>query len=68
VGKSMGKECDCKSEEMPKYLQELLEIQGTEFLDTRDSVPMNTIDYMHLDKEGHRLLAKLVFNKIKNIL
>jgi lysophospholipase L1-like esterase len=68
VGISMGKACDSKSEEMPVYLRELVELQGTEFLDASDTVSMNTIDYMHLDKEGHRLLAKLVFNKIKNIL
>jgi lysophospholipase L1-like esterase len=68
VGKSMGKDCDRKSEELSKHLEELLKIQGTEFLDTKGIVPMNTIDYMHLDEEGHRLLAKLVFDKIKDLL
>lgn len=68
IGKPMGKECDVKSEEMPKILGELLKNSGIEFLDTKGSVPMNTIDYMHLDAEGHRLLSKLVFHKINNIL
>lgn len=68
VGKSMGKGCDGKSEEFPMYLNELLQIQGTEFLDTKGIVSMNKIDYMHLDEQGHEILARLVLNKIKNIL
>lgn len=67
ISKSMGRECDLKSEEMSKYLIELLE-HGIEFLDTKGLVEMNKIDFMHLDEEGHRLLAQLVFNKIKSIL
>ncbi|MED1468938.1 SGNH/GDSL hydrolase family protein [Bacillus salipaludis] len=68
VGKSMGKNCDRKSAELPSHLKELLQLQGTEFLDLSGHVPMNTIDYMHLDEEGHQLLAKLVLQKIKNML
>ncbi|MEK4425337.1 GDSL-type esterase/lipase family protein [Solibacillus sp. FSL K6-1523] len=68
VGPAMGSECDLKSEEMSKYLKELLAVQGTEFLDTKGLVPMNNIDFMHLDEEGHELLSKLVFHKIKSIL
>ncbi|MGX6444883.1 GDSL-type esterase/lipase family protein [Neobacillus sp. K501] len=67
VGKSMGRDCDRKSEELSIHLSELMKIQGTEFLATKGIVPMNTIDYMHLDEEGHRLLAKLVFNKINKL-
>lgn len=68
VGKSMGRECDLKSAEMPQHLMELLEIQGTEFLDTKGHVQMNNIDFMHLDEEGHKQLSQLVFNKVKNLL
>ncbi|TDK64104.1 lipolytic enzyme, G-D-S-L [Bacillus salipaludis] len=68
VGKSMGKNCDQKSAELPSHLEELLQLQGTEFLDLSGRVPMNTIDYMHLDQEGHQLLARLVLQKIKNML
>lgn len=68
VGKSMGKDCDLKSAELSTHLKGLMQMQNTEFLDTKGIVPMNTIDYMHLDEEGHRLLSELVFNKIKNIL
>ena len=68
VAKSMGRECDLKSEWISKHLQPLLENQDIEFLDTKGLVEMNKVDYMHLDEEGHRKLSKLVFNKIKNIL
>jgi lysophospholipase L1-like esterase len=68
VGKSMGKDCDLKSAELSTHMEELMQMQNTEFLDAKNIVPMNTIDFMHLNEEGHRLLAKLVFNKIKNIL
>ncbi|MET3697869.1 lysophospholipase L1-like esterase [Bacillus oleivorans] len=68
VGKSMGRECDVKSEELPKILKEILETEEINFLDTTWIVPMNEIDFMHLDEEGHELLSKLVFNKIKEIL
>lgn len=68
VGKSMGRECDQKSSEMPQHLKGLLDIQGTELLDTKGHVQMNNIDFMHLDEEGHQLLSQLVFHKIKSML
>lgn len=68
VGKSMGKGCDSKSAELSTHLAELMQIQKTDFLDTKGIVPMNSVDFMHLDVEGHKLLAELVFNKVKNIL
>lgn len=68
IGKSMGDGCDIKSAQLGNHLAELLENQHTHFLDTKGLVEMNNIDYMHLDEEGHRLLAQLVFNKIKSIL
>ncbi|WP_071459185.1 SGNH/GDSL hydrolase family protein [Bacillus massilinigeriensis] len=68
IGKSMGKHCDVKSEELAMHLEELLSETGIDFLNTGRKVPMNTIDFMHLDEYGHRLLARLVFDKIKDIL
>ncbi|WP_033827068.1 GDSL-type esterase/lipase family protein [Bacillus andreraoultii] len=68
VGKSMGRGCDRKSEEFPEYLNDLLQEQAIHFLNTRGLVPMNTIDYMHLDETGHRMLVELVYRKIKEIL
>lgn len=68
IGASMGSGCDIKSEEMPKYLEELLKAQNTDFLNTKGIVHMGTVDYMHLDQEGHKRLAELVFHKLQNIL
>lgn len=68
IGKSMGKDCDDKTEHLAGHLTELLQESGIELLDSKGKVPMNRIDYMHLDEEGHELLAKLVFNKVKTIL
>ncbi|OCA87923.1 hypothetical protein A8F94_08825 [Bacillus sp. FJAT-27225] len=68
VGKSMGKGCDIKSAELSLHLAELLQLEEIDFLDTKGMVPMNTVDFMHLDEEGHKLLAELVFNKLKTML
>lgn len=67
-GESMGEGCDKKSEEFPKYLKNLLKEYQIEFLDTSGIVSMNTIDYMHLDEEGHKKMADLVYKKVKEIL
>lgn len=68
VSWSMGKDCDVKSEQFPGYLKEMLAEHAINFIDTKGIVSMNTIDYMHLDAEGHELLAKLIFNKIKKTI
>ena len=69
IGSPMGKDCDKKSEELPKHLQKLLEAEDIEFLDTAGKVNMNqNADFMHLDETGHEQLSKLVFDKIKTLL
>lgn len=68
VGPAMGKGCDRKSLELPKYLEELLKGHDIEFLNTAGKITMNEIDFMHLDENGHRELSKLVFDKINYIL
>ncbi|QKY70771.1 GDSL-type esterase/lipase family protein [Lentibacillus sp. CBA3610] len=65
---SMGKNCDVKSKELPVYLKQLIAGTDIEFLDTSEAVSMNDIDYMHLDKEGHELLAEHVLKKVKEII
>ena len=68
VSKTMGLDCDRKSEEFPHYLADLLKIQEIDFLNTKELVQMNEIDYMHLNEEGHKQLAELVFHKLKSSL
>lgn len=67
IGNAMGEGCAKKSLELSEFLEIMLQAEQIEFLNA-SSIPMNTIDFMHLDEEGHKLLAQLVFNKIKKIL
>jgi len=67
VGAAMGEGCHEKSRMLSAHLEELLPPE-IDFLVTQDVVEMNDIDYMHLTVEGHKLLAELVFNKLKKIL
>ena len=65
ISHSMGKDCNVKSEKFPGYLKVMLAENAIDFIDTKGNISMNNIDYMHLDAEGHELLAKFIFNKIK---
>ncbi|WP_047985172.1 GDSL-type esterase/lipase family protein [Ornithinibacillus californiensis] len=64
----MGDNCDIKSEALPTYLKEMLQNENIEYLNLGKQVSMNTIDYMHLDEDGHKLTAELVHIKIKEML
>lgn len=68
IGDAMGDGCDRKSEQLADHLRQLLADTPISFLDSQQYVSMNEIDYMHLNEEGHELLAQLVFNKIMPIL
>ncbi|MNP29325.1 hypothetical protein D3C76_1223440 [compost metagenome] len=68
IGKPMGIHCSEKSKEVPGILAALLEETDIHFIDSKDHVSMNEIDYMHLDPEGHRRMADLVKQHIKRIL
>jgi lysophospholipase L1-like esterase len=68
VHHSMGDNCDKKSEEFPVHLEKMLQDGEIEFLNLGNQVPMNTIDFMHLDEDGHKLTSELVHNKIMEIL
>lgn len=63
VAATMGRECAEKSVAFPARLEKLLEDQRISYLNA-SHIPMNEIDYMHLDETGHALLAELVFDKI----
>ena len=55
----MGKGCAEKSEALAGVFQKTALEQGCAFLDAGaiEGVKMSSCDHMHLDKEGHRLLA-----------
>ena len=65
---SMGRECDTKSKEMIPFLKEMALLNGFEFLNTDELVTMNHLDYMHLDVNGHKKMAKAIEDKILKIL
>lgn len=57
VAEEMGM-CSERSMGLAKEYRRIAEELGTEFLDAGAFVRMNTIDYMHLDRESHRILAE----------
>jgi len=65
---SMGRECDTKSKEMIPFLKEMALLNGFEFLNTDELFTMNHLDYMHLDVDGHKKMAKAIEDKILEIL
>ena len=67
IGAAMGANCHLKSEALPNYLAQLCHEEKIDYLDA-SSIPMNTIDFMHLSVEGHKLLGELVFNKVQSII
>lgn len=67
IGEAMGDHCAEKSAQLAAYLEPMLKEEDIHFLNAA-TIPMNEIDYMHLDEEGHKLLAQLVFNKLNGIL
>lgn len=66
IRRSMGKDCDTKSKELPKYIEEFLTDSSIHFLDASKAVSMNKIDYMHLDETGHSNMAKIIFEKLSS--
>ena len=53
----MGEGCLEKSRALPPYLEAVAKANGIAFFDAKDC-PFNTVDFMHLSKEGHRILAE----------
>lgn len=68
VVNSMGLGCDIKASELEGHLKEFLKLEDIELIETKGIIPMNNIDYMHLDSDGHRIMADLVFSKITRYL
>lgn len=69
IGGTMGTQCSGKSKEIAKHLGKLLgHTPGIHFADASGHVPMNDIDYMHLDPKGHRLMSEFMYDQIVRIL
>lgn len=67
LGPTMGVDCDLKSKDLAKHLKGFLKLQKTEYIDTQNYIEMNNIDFMHLDKDNHKKLAELIFEKLSEI-
>jgi len=67
IGRPMGIHCSEKSMELSEHLTTLLKGTDIHFVDSREHVGMNEIDYMHLDSEGHRQMAELVLQHVRRI-
>ena len=58
-GDTMGELCVEKSEQLAKYYKEQCELLGCHFADAGAmGCEFNSIDYMHLTKQGHATLAE----------
>ena len=53
-----------KSKNMSEYLRRVSDKKGYSFLDAKNYVKVGKIDGLHLDKEGHHKMARLVYDWI----
>lgn len=65
---SMGREADRKTREMAAHLEMLSKESGFHYLNAGDHLEMGETDYMHLDEKGHRIMARILSEKITGIL
>lgn len=64
---TMGRESDRKSEELHEHLSAMIRFSGFHYLNAGDYLEMGKTDHMHLDEEGHRLMAEIIKDKITEI-
>ena len=69
VGVTMGRGCREKSLELAKYYKEQCDLCGVHFLDAQDlGAEFNTVDYMHLTRQGHANLAQSLAKVIPGLI
>jgi len=56
-----------KSKEFAKWYELVAEQFGCEFLNATEKISAGKADHLHLDREGHRMLAQMVADKIREI-
>ncbi len=64
---SLGREADRKTAEMAEHLRTLSKESGFHFLDAGLHLEMGETDHMHLDEKGHKVMAEIVRDKIREI-
>lgn len=70
VAATMGRGCAEKSEGLAKEFRRIAEVTGCYYLDANELITdgPNTVDYMHLTKEGHRQLAQALAQQIPEMI
>jgi lysophospholipase L1-like esterase len=63
----MGKGCAEKSEELAKYYADVAQRNGCRFLDA-NGYQFNSVDYMHLTRQGHAQLADKLAKLVPELL
>ena len=65
----MGMGCAVRSRGLGKNFKVIAQNNNCHYLDANDygNIKNNTTDYMHLDKDSHTELAKVLYEKIKEI-
>ena len=66
AGGTMGTGCAQKSVELPPLMRETAERLGCHYLDAAPC-PFNRVDYMHLTREGHAMLARMLAKAIPTL-
>lgn len=64
VGGCMGAGCAVKSQALPKLYAAVAERTGCHFYDAKDC-PFNHVDYMHLTRQGHAMLAEALTELVR---
>ncbi|MDO4960728.1 MAG: GDSL-type esterase/lipase family protein [Eubacteriales bacterium] len=67
LDEGMGVHCAEKSERLSPYYADVAARNGCAFLDAA-KCKNNTIDYMHLSLEGHRMMADLLTAKVRELV
>lgn len=57
VAGTMGEGCAKRSAELSKYLEPVAKAHGCAFLDAEGITEVNNVDFMHLTRRGHAMLA-----------
>ncbi len=57
-----------KSKELAKWYELVAKQFGCEYLNATEQISAGSVDHLHLDPEGHSKMAKLVYDKISEII
>ncbi len=68
IGPIMGEHCAEKSAQLASFMEPVVKAQGFAFLDAEGIVELNQVDYTHLTRKGHALLAEKLAQLVPGLL